>query len=81
MLWDVYDTVVDAAYSDNLSRSFADTIAVLASYPTSTGDHGVNEPWDSSLSSIDNEDGRDGADYVYNSSWDDQVQWGNNCVP
>jgi hypothetical protein len=80
-LWDTYDNIDDAGWSDTLSRSFAGAIDTVGNYPNTTTDGGEDEPWDPTLTFIDDEDGRRGSDYVTNSTISVSTQRTNNCNP
>jgi len=65
-LWDVYDSVQDANYSDTVSVPFWYFISGLAYYGTGPNDQQNNEPWNADYTAIDNYDGRSSADFYYN---------------
>ena len=84
-LWDVYDSVDDAAYSDTIGANTSSSlwygalIDELATYGAGTGNGQINEPWNSALTSIDAHDGRSTSDYQAKINESTTTQRSNNC--
>jgi hypothetical protein len=64
-LWDLYDTNVDSTYGDNRNHSVSILYDILFRYTAGTGNHNKNEPWNSTLTTIDNYDGRGPDDFLF----------------
>lgn len=66
-LWDIYDTQNDGTYSDQVALTYDQTVERLTQFPAGSGNGQLNEPFDSALIGIDDEDGGSIADY--RSAW------------
>jgi len=62
-LWDIYDTQNDGTYSDQVALTYDQTVERLTQFPAGSGNGQLNEPFDSALIGIDDEDGGSIADY------------------
>ena len=85
-LWDVYDNRNDADGDDYSANQgdFWSHMALLAFCPAGTSDHQINEPWDSSLTSANEPDGRGSSDYSFHyedNLRDIDILRLNNCSP
>lgn len=68
-LWDLYDDNADFT-ADTFTYSLSDLIEVIYTFPNGTGSYQKNEPWDSTLTSVTEPDGRSGTDYLYHFIYD-----------
>lgn len=86
-LWDVYDSVDDAAYADTIGADTSNSfwygalIDELATFGAGTGNGQINEPWNAALMSIDSHDGRSAADFQAKINESTTTQRSNNCNP
>ncbi|WP_437566176.1 hypothetical protein [Sorangium sp. So ce542] len=85
-LWDVYDDQVDTNYNDSVSISFSQFFSTLDGYASGFSNRQIDEAWSSSsYTTIDNHDGRNQDDFVFNlnsvHSVNAATQADNNCVP
>jgi hypothetical protein len=82
-LWDIYDSIDDPAFVDTTSINYWQFFVVVNNYPTGTSNNQNNEPWNSTLTTVDDFDGRSSADFQFrlNSvySIDSSVLRTNNC--
>jgi hypothetical protein len=65
-IWDIYDDHNDCD-GDTIAAgntNFASLYTNLMNYPAGTGFDQIDEPWDASLTTIDNRDGRAGISYM-----------------
>lgn len=68
-LWDLYDNNIDFT-SETFSYTLDDLINVIYEFPNGTDDYQKNEPWNSTLTSVVDLDGRSGTDYLYHFIYD-----------
>lgn len=68
-LWDIYDTQDDSTFLEDVVFTYGETVDRLADFPAGTGDGQLNEPFNASLTSIDDEDGGSMVDYLLFWGW------------
>lgn len=83
-LWDLYDFQDDSGFSEPISWEYFEMANAIVNWPTGTTNHGNNEPWNSSVTSLDDLHGRAASDYksiIDTTAVDSTVVYDNNCGP
>ncbi|HEU4577275.1 MAG TPA: hypothetical protein VFS67_03400 [Polyangiaceae bacterium] len=84
-LWDAYDTVNDS-YGDSLNWDYFYLVNKISTWASGTANnqHVVDEPWNSALTSVDDDAGRAASDYQFlidTAAAPSTTQYQNNCSP
>jgi hypothetical protein len=79
--WDMYDTHQDSYYNDDVARGYLQLVDRLRYFPNGAGNGQINESWNTALTTIDDADGGEVADYRAYWGTEHNVAAQNNCQP
>jgi hypothetical protein len=80
-LWDVYDSINDPGFTDTVNITYWQMIAHLDEFLTTVANGGINEPWNSAITEVNDQDGRSSRDYRKYVDPDTSVLYSKNCSP